>query len=61
MAEQIGLEEIAMKRIVKWLMPLGLLALAGCVVAPVRGYYYGPSVAVVAPLLPPVLVVRPWH
>jgi hypothetical protein len=50
-----------MKILVKLLIPLSLLAMAGCVVAPPgyyhRGYYYGPRVAVVAPA--PVVVVRP--
>ena len=57
-----------MHRLIKLLIPLGLVALVmcGCVIAPAgyyrgyyRGYYhrgyYGPRVAVVAP----VLVVRP--
>jgi hypothetical protein len=42
------------------LIPIGLVALSGCVVAP-YGYYragwYGPRVAVVAPA--PVVIVRP--
>jgi hypothetical protein len=39
------------------LIPLGLLTMSGCVVAPYgRPYYYGPRVAVVAPV--PVVVVR---
>jgi hypothetical protein len=52
-----------MKSVVKLLISLSLLStfMAGCVVAPAgyyhRGYYYGPRVAVVAPL--PVVVVRP--
>ncbi len=56
-----------MNRLVKLLIPLSLLSavMAGCVVAPVgypvgyyhRGYYYGPRVAVIAPV--PVVVVRP--
>jgi hypothetical protein len=44
----------------KLLIPIGILTMTGCVVAPYgyhRGYYYGPRVAVVAPA--PVLVVRP--
>jgi hypothetical protein len=50
-----------MKRLVKLLIPLGLVAVAmtGCVVAPAGYYhrgYYGPRVAVVAPA--PVVVVR---
>ena len=53
-----------MKKIVKLLIPLSLMAIAmtGCVVAPV-GYYhrgfYGPRAVVVAPA--PVLVVRPYR
>jgi len=45
-----------MQRIIKFLIPLSMLALAGCVVAPARGYYYHPYGVVVAP---PVVVVRP--
>jgi hypothetical protein len=46
-----------MKRLIM-LMPLTLLVLAGCVVAPARGYYYyHPRVVAVVP--PPVVVVRP--
>jgi len=47
-----------MKRLFKLLIPLSLMAMAGCVVAP-YGYhrgYYGPRVAIVAPA--PVLVIR---
>jgi hypothetical protein len=46
-----------MKRLIMLLAPLGILALAGCVVAPARGYYYHPAAVVVAPA--PVVVVRP--
>jgi hypothetical protein len=50
-----------MKRLFMLLIPLSLVAMSGCVVAPYgyhRGYgYYGPRVAVVAPA--PVVVVRP--
>lgn len=56
-----------MRRLFKFLAPIGLLALSGCVVAPYpygyhrAGYYgpgyYGPRVAVVAPA--PVVVIRP--
>jgi hypothetical protein len=54
-----------MHRLIKLLIPLGLVAIVmcGCVIAPAgyyHGYYhryYGPRVAVVAPA--PVLVVRP--
>jgi hypothetical protein len=45
-----------MKTLFKLLIPLSIIAMSGCVVAP-YGYhrgYYGPRVAVVAPL--PVLV-----
>lgn len=49
-----------MKKLIMMLIPLGILAMSGCVVAPYgyhRGYYYGPPrVAVVAPA--PFLVVR---
>jgi hypothetical protein len=47
-----------MKRLFMLLIPLSLVAMSGCVVAP-YGYrgYYGPRVAVVAPA--PVVVVRP--
>jgi hypothetical protein len=49
-----------MKRLVMLLIPLTLIAMSGCVVAPYGYYhsgYYGPRVAVVAPA--PVVVVRP--
>ena len=50
-----------MRKLIKFLIPIGLIAMSGCVVAPYggwhRGYYYGPRVAVVAPA--PVVVVRP--
>jgi hypothetical protein len=49
-----------MKRLIMLLIPVSILAMSGCVVAPYgyhRGYYYGPRVAVVAPA--PVVVVRP--
>jgi hypothetical protein len=55
----IILEDV-MKRLIMLLIPVGILAMSGCVVAPYgyhRGYHYGPRVAVVAPV--PVLVVRP--
>jgi hypothetical protein len=48
-----------MKRLLMLLIPLSLMVMSGCVVAP-YGYhrgYYGPRVAVVAPA--PVVVVRP--
>jgi len=49
-----------MRKVFKLLIPLTLVAMAGCVVAPYgyhRGYYgyYGPRVVVPAP----VVVVRP--
>jgi len=47
-----------MKRLFMLMIPLSLIAMSGCVVAP-YGYHrgwYGPRVAVVAPA--PVLVVR---
>jgi len=50
-----------MHRLLKILIPLSILAMSGCVVAP-YGYhrgYYGPRVAVVAPA--PVVVVRPYR
>ncbi len=50
-----------MKTLFKLLIPMALVAMTGCVVAPYgyhRGYYgYGPRVVVAAPA--PVLVVRP--
>ncbi|HUN25293.1 MAG TPA: hypothetical protein VMU67_03225 [Steroidobacteraceae bacterium] len=39
------------------LIPLGFLALSGCVVVPARGYYYHPRAMVVVPA--PVVFVRP--
>jgi hypothetical protein len=44
-----------MKRLMLLLIPLSMLA--GCVVAPARGYYYGPRAVVVAPA--PAFIVRP--
>jgi hypothetical protein len=46
-----------MKRVIMLVVPFGMLVLAGCVVAPARGYYYQPRAVVVAPA--PVFVVRP--
>ena len=47
-----------MKRLILLMLPLSFLTLAGCVVAPARGYYYyHPRAVVVAPA--PVVVVRP--
>jgi hypothetical protein len=51
-----------MRRLVKLLIPISIIALSGCVVAPYGYYhrgYYGPRVAVVAPA--PVVVVRPYR
>lgn len=52
-----------MKILLKLLIPIGILAMTGCVVAPYgyhRGYYYeGPRAVVVAPA--PVVVVRPFR
>jgi hypothetical protein len=48
-----------MHRLFKLLIPISIIAMSGCVVAP-YGYhrgYYGPRVAVIAPA--PVVVVRP--
>ena len=50
-----------MKTLVKLLIPMSLLVMAGCVVAP-YGYhrgYYRPHVAVIAPA--PIVVVRPYR
>jgi hypothetical protein len=50
-----------MKNLLKLLIPMSIMAMAGCVVAP-YGYhrgYYGPHVAVIAPV--PVVVVRPYR
>jgi hypothetical protein len=50
-----------MNKFLKLLIPMGLVAMSGCVVAP-YGYhrgYYGPHVAVIAPA--PVLIVRPYR
>jgi hypothetical protein len=49
---------MVMKTLIKVLIPMSILAMAGCVVAP-YGYhrgYYGPRVGVVVPA--PVVVVR---
>ncbi len=57
-----------MRTIIKLLIPVGIMAMTGCVIAPYgyhRGYYYGPRVAVFAPapvvVAPPILVVRPYR
>jgi hypothetical protein len=49
-----------MSRLFKLLIPISIIAMSGCVVAP-YGYhrgYYGPRVAVIAPA--PVVVLRPY-
>jgi hypothetical protein len=49
-----------MKTLFKLLIPLGIVAMSGCVEAPYgyhRGYWYGGPRVVVAPA--PVVVVRP--
>jgi len=46
-----------MRRVFAVLIPVSLLALAGCVVSPRPGYYYGPRAVVVAPA--PAVVIRP--
>jgi hypothetical protein len=51
-----------MLRLIKVLIPIGIMAMSGCVVAPYGYYhrgYYGPRVGVVVP--PPVVVVRPYR
>jgi len=52
-----NLEETDMRRVFAVLIPVSLLALAGCVVSPRPGYYYGPRAVVVAPA--PAVVIRP--
>jgi hypothetical protein len=50
-----------MRRLFKLLIPISIIVMSGCVVAP-YGYhrgYYGPRVAVIAPA--PVVVVRPYR
>jgi hypothetical protein len=50
-----------MNGFLKLLIPLSIVAMSGCVVAP-YGYhrgYYGPHVAVIAPV--PVVIVRPYR
>ena len=50
-----------MKTLFKLLIPVSIVAMSGCVVAP-YGYhrgYYGPRLAIVAPA--PVVVVRPYR
>jgi hypothetical protein len=51
-----------MRNLYKFLIPLSLALMSGCVVAPYgyhRGYYYRPHVAIVAPA--PVVVVGPVY
>ena len=53
-----------MKTVFKILIPVALIAMSGCVVVPYGGYHrgwYGPHVAVIAPLPvpPPVVYIRP--
>jgi len=51
-----------MRRLFKLLIPMSIIAMSGCVVAPYGYYhrgYYGPRVAVVAPA--PIVVVRPFR
>jgi len=50
-----------MRRLFKLLIPISIIAMSGCVVAP-YGYhrgYYGPRAVVLAPA--PVVVVRPYR
>jgi hypothetical protein len=50
-----------MRKLFKLLIPISIIAMSGCVVAP-YGYhrgYYRPRVAVVVPA--PVVVVRPYR
>jgi hypothetical protein len=50
-----------MNKYIKLLIPIVIVAMSGCVVAP-YGYhrgYYGPHVAVIAPA--PVVIVRPYR
>ena len=51
-----------MRRLFMLLIPMSIIAMSGCVVAPYGYYhrgYYRPRVAVVAPA--PVVVVRPYR
>jgi hypothetical protein len=55
------LAEDAMRKLFMLLIPMSIVALSGCVVAP-YGYhrgYYGPRIAVIAPA--PVVVIRPFR
>jgi hypothetical protein len=53
--EDAKIEERPMKRLFMFLIPLSLLAMTGCVVAPYPRAYY--RAAIIAPT--PVVVVRP--
>jgi hypothetical protein len=46
-----------MKRLFKLLIPLSVIALAGCVVAPARGYYYHPYYHPYATIVAPAPIV----
>jgi hypothetical protein len=51
-----------MRKLLMLLIPMSIIAMSGCVVAPYGYYhrgYYGPRVAVVAPA--PVVIVRPYR
>ena len=51
-----------MRKLLMILIPMSIIAMSGCVVAPYGYYhrgYYGPRVAVVAPA--PVVIVRPYR
>jgi hypothetical protein len=51
-----------MRKLFMLLIPMSIIAMSGCVVAPYGYYhrgYYGPRVAVVAPA--PVVIVRPYR
>jgi hypothetical protein len=55
-----SLEDV-MKTLFKLLIPVAIIAMSGCVVAP-YGYhrgYYGPRAALIVPA--PVVVVRPYR
>jgi hypothetical protein len=50
-----------MRRLFNLLIPISIIAMSGCVVAP-YGYhrgFYGPRLSVVAPA--PIVVVRPYR
>ena len=56
-----------MKTLIKLLIPIGIMTMTGCVIAPYGYYrgYYGPRVGVSVPapttLAPPVVVFRPYY